>query len=182
MRQHPDDDRDDQDLNEELGTPVYQGTGLSVRALTAEELDRFLDTNADQPARPVGSGWTALDPAPPLGVPRVPPPAVDPTGPAGVPATPPSGSLGAPGRSALAAYRRRRASELAAWTHTLAWRRPRWSAGDSGFAPPSRRAPGTGALQGSVAPPACSAGWPAMATSCSTTWPCPARTPMWITW
>jgi Nuclease-related domain len=50
MRQHPDDFHDE-DLDrdpeaeqdpEELGTPVYQGTGLSVRALTAEELQRFL--------------------------------------------------------------------------------------------------------------------------------------------
>jgi hypothetical protein len=30
MRQHPDPDPDEEDL-EELGTPVYQGTGLSVR-------------------------------------------------------------------------------------------------------------------------------------------------------
>jgi nuclease-like protein len=37
---------------------------------------------------------------------------------------PPSGSLGSPGRSALAAYRRRRAEELAAWTRSLAWRAP----------------------------------------------------------
>jgi hypothetical protein len=41
-----------------------------------------------------------------------------------VPAEPPAGSLGSPGRSALAAYRRRRAKELAAWTRRLAWRAP----------------------------------------------------------
>jgi hypothetical protein len=45
-----------------------------------------------------------------------------------VPRTPPAepitGSLGSPGRSALAQYRRRRAVELAAWTRTLAWRAP----------------------------------------------------------
>jgi hypothetical protein len=41
-----------------------------------------------------------------------------------VPAGPPAGSLGSPGRSALAAYRRRRAEELAAWTRSLAWRAP----------------------------------------------------------
>jgi hypothetical protein len=35
-----------------------------------------------------------------------------------------TGSLGSPGRSALAAYRHRRATELAAWTRTLAWRAP----------------------------------------------------------
>ena len=65
MRQHPDpdpnDDEDDENL-EELGTPVYQGTGLSVRALTAEELQRFLDAHAGQPAELLGSGWASLGP------------------------------------------------------------------------------------------------------------------------
>jgi len=77
MRQHPDPDpdEDDEDLEdlEELGTPVYQGTGLSVRALTAEELERFLDAHQGKPGELLGSGWTALDPAHPLGVPRTPP-------------------------------------------------------------------------------------------------------------
>ena len=41
-----------------------------------------------------------------------------------MPAEPVTGSLGSPGRSALAAYRRRRAHELAAWTRSLAWRAP----------------------------------------------------------
>jgi hypothetical protein len=41
-----------------------------------------------------------------------------------VPAEPPSGSLGSPGRSALAAARRRRAEELAAWMRSLTWRAP----------------------------------------------------------
>jgi hypothetical protein len=58
MHQHPDPDdfhEEDEDLDryddgedeglEELGTPVYQGTGLSVRALTAEELQRFLNAS-----------------------------------------------------------------------------------------------------------------------------------------
>jgi len=84
MRQHqdPDDvhhedadryDEDEEDL-EELGTPLYQGTGLSVRALTAEELQRFLDAHAGQPARLLGSGWAALDPpGHSLGGPRTPP-------------------------------------------------------------------------------------------------------------
>jgi hypothetical protein len=75
MRQHPDDfhdedldpyDRDNDDL-EELGTPVYQGSSLSVRALTAEELQRFLDAHHDQPAELLGSGWpppTHLDSPP----------------------------------------------------------------------------------------------------------------------
>jgi hypothetical protein len=135
MRQHPDDyhdqdldpyDGDDEDL-EELGTPLYQGSGLSVRALTAEELQRFLDAHHDQPAHLLGSGWAALDPSRhPFGPPRTPPQAelAPPGPPAMVPAGPPTGSLGSPGRSALAAARRRRRQELAAWTHTLAWRAP----------------------------------------------------------
>jgi hypothetical protein len=68
MRPHPDDFHhedpgryDDEEDLEELGTPVYQGTGLSVRALTTEELQRFLDAHHDQPAELLGSGWAALD-------------------------------------------------------------------------------------------------------------------------
>jgi hypothetical protein len=121
MRQHQDPDPDpyEEEDTEEFGTPVYQGTGLSVRALTAEELQRFLDAHAGQPTQLLGSGWAALDPpGHPLGGPRTPP---APT--AAVPAEV-TGSLGSPGRSALAAYRRRRAEELAAWTRTLAWRAP----------------------------------------------------------
>jgi Nuclease-related domain len=122
MRQHPtpDPDRDeDQDL-EALGTPVYEGSGLSVRALTAEELQRFLDAHHDQPAHRLGRGWEALDPPKhPLVDPRTLQAATLP-----MPAGPPSGSLGSPGRSALAAARRRRATELAAWTRSLAWRAP----------------------------------------------------------
>jgi Nuclease-related domain len=120
MRQHPDpDDVHDEDL-EKLGTPVYQGSGLSVRALTAEQLQRFLDAHADQPAELLVSGWTTLDPVQqPLGGPRTPPAATLP-----MPAGPPSGSLGSAGRSALAAYRRHRAEELGAWTRSLVWRAP----------------------------------------------------------
>jgi hypothetical protein len=126
MRQHPDpnDDEDDENL-EELGAPVYQGTGLSVRALTAEELQRFLDANADQPAQLLGSGWTALDaPGDLSGGSRTSPEAgVEPPGPlATVLSEPITGSHGSPGRSALAQYRRRRALELTAWTRSLAWR------------------------------------------------------------
>jgi hypothetical protein len=119
MRQHPDpDDYEDVADLEGVGTPVYHGTGLSVRALTAEELQRFLDAHHGQPARLLGSGWTTLDPpGHPLGGPRTPP---TPTLPAG----PVTSSLGSPGRSALAEYRRRRALELAGWTHTLVWRVP----------------------------------------------------------
>src|SRR5512132_1182101 len=128
MRQHPDDfydedaDHDgDEEKLEELGTPVYQGSGMSVRALTAEELQRFLDAHQGQPAELLGSGWATLDPPRhPLGGLRTPPAATQPV----VPAEPPAGSHGSPGRSALVAYRRRRAEELAAWTRTLAWRAP----------------------------------------------------------
>jgi hypothetical protein len=129
MRQHPDPDnfhgedldRDQEEEElEELGTPVYQGSGLSVRALTAEELQRFLDAHHGQPAELLGSGWAVLDPpGHPLGGPRTPPAARLP-----VPAGPVTGSLGSPGRSALAAARRRRTEELAAWTRSLAWRVP----------------------------------------------------------
>jgi hypothetical protein len=126
MRQHQDPndydenlDRDD-DQDHEYGRPVYQGTGLTVRELNAEELQQFLAAHHGQPARLLGSGWAALDPpGDPLGGPRTPP-----TPTAAVLAQPMTGSLGSPGRSALAAYRRRRALELAAWTHSLAWRAP----------------------------------------------------------
>ena len=121
MHQHPDPDpdEDEQDL-EELGTPVYQGTGLSVRALTAEELQRFLDAHHGHPAELLGSGWATLDPpGHPLGRPRTPPAATLP-----LPAGPGTGSLGRPGRSALGEYRRQRALELAGWARSLAWRAP----------------------------------------------------------
>jgi hypothetical protein len=122
MRQHPDpyEDEDDEEDLEELGTPVYQGTGLSVRALTTEELQRFLDAHPSQPAELLGSGWAALDPpGRSLGVPRTPPALT-----AAVPAEPPTRSLGSAGRSALVEYRRRRAEELAGWIRSLAWRAP----------------------------------------------------------
>src|SRR5512133_2326781 len=117
MRRHPDPDgyRDEEDL-EAPGTTIYQGSGLSVRALTAEELQRFLDGHHDQPAQLLGSGWAALDPP---GHPGSPPAATLP-----MPAGPPTGSLGSPGCSALAAARRRRSEELATWTRSLAWRVP----------------------------------------------------------
>jgi hypothetical protein len=125
MRQPQDPDDYDEDLDryddedEQFGRPVYQGTGLTVRELNAEELQRFLDANVGQPAQLLGSGWAALDPLEhPLGGPRTPP---APT--AAVPAAV-TGSLGSPGRSAMVEYRRRRALELAAWTRTLAWRAP----------------------------------------------------------
>src|SRR5512132_4225678 len=124
MRQHHDPDPyEDEEDPEELGTPVYQGTGLSVRALTAEELQRFLDAHHGQPAELLGSGWAALDPpGHPLGGPRTPPEPPEPL--PSVRSGPVAGSLGRPGRSALAQYRRHRTTELAAWTRSLAWRAP----------------------------------------------------------
>jgi nuclease-like protein len=128
MGQHPNPNPDnDEDHLEALGTPVYQGTGLSVRALTAEELQQFLDAHADQPTEPLDSGWAALDrPGHPLTVPRTPPgaePASTQPQPV-LPAQHAAASLGHPGRSALTQYRRRRATELAAWTRSLTWRAP----------------------------------------------------------
>jgi hypothetical protein len=148
MHQHPDDfhhedlDGDDEDL-EELGTPLYQGSGLSVRALTAEELQRFLDAHADQPVR---GGWGAARNPPPCDRTRsnemrrsdlVPTAAEAPqwgprnlTGPAAAgPVEPVTGGLGRPGRSALVQYRRRRAEELARWVRSLVWRAPVVAAG-----------------------------------------------------
>jgi hypothetical protein len=125
MPQHPnpDPDKDEDDL-EALGAPFYQGNGLSVRALTAEELQQFLDAHANQSAELLGSGWAALDrPGHPCKVPRVPPRA-EPAPPEPQPVLPATGSLGHPGRSALAQYRRRRGTELAAWTRSLTWRAP----------------------------------------------------------
>jgi hypothetical protein len=119
-------DPDDLDDDQELGTPVYEGAGLTVRALTHEELTRFLDTHADQPARLLGAGWDQL-PAPARPTAGLPDPSglVAPGWPAPVLADPtrtPCGGYGTPGRSALAMYRRGRARERAAWARTLPWR------------------------------------------------------------
>jgi hypothetical protein len=128
MGQHPNPDPNkDEDDWEELGTPFYQGTGLSVRTLTAEELQQFLDIHVDQPAERLGSGWATLDPpGHPLTVPPTPSgaeAAPSQSQPA-LPAQHATGSLGHPGRSALTQYRRRRGTELAAWTRSLTWRAP----------------------------------------------------------
>jgi hypothetical protein len=127
MGQHPNPNPDKHEGLEALGTPVYQGSGLTVRALSAEELQQFLDAHTDQPAELLGSGWAALDrPAHPFGVPW-PPPGIKPKQPEpqpALPAPPAAGSLGHPGRSARTQYRRRRADELAAWTRSLTWRAP----------------------------------------------------------
>ena len=132
MRQHPDpnpdpDGNEDEEDLEALGTPFYQGSGLSVRALTAEELQQFLHAHTGQPTRRLGSGWAALDPPThPLEGSWIPPGAEPaPSGPQpAVPAERLAGSVGRPGRSALTQYRRRRAEELAGWTRSLAWWAP----------------------------------------------------------
>jgi hypothetical protein len=138
MRQHQDpddfyhkkldryDDGDEEDL-EALGTPVYQGSGLSVRALTAEELQRFLGVHQGQPARLLGSGWdaaTALRPPHGSQLGKVGSSERVSSIPEAPPVGPVSGSLGSPGRSALATARRRRSQELAGWTRSLTWRAP----------------------------------------------------------
>jgi len=125
---HDPDDPDDLDDDEAFGTPVYQGTGLTVRALTHEQLAGFLDAHAEEPARLLGAGWDRPQPQP-----STPPtqPAREPSGPAGAgwptpvladPTRSPRGGYGTPGRSALATYRRERARERAAWARTLPWR------------------------------------------------------------
>jgi hypothetical protein len=112
----------------ELGTPVYEGTGLTVRALTHQQLAGFLDAHAEEPARRLGAGRDRLRPQP-----FTPPAqyAPDPGGAAGAgwpapavadPTRIPRGGYGAPGRSALATYRRERARERAVWARTLPWR------------------------------------------------------------
>jgi hypothetical protein len=114
----------------ELGTPVYEGTGLSVRALTAEEADRFLQAHAGQPAQLLGSGWDALQPPqrPNEGPLRGSPDPLHPAAlgwPAPLPAGPRPGArrgYGSPGRSALQTYRQQRAAELAGWARTAGWR------------------------------------------------------------
>jgi hypothetical protein len=123
----PDDlEPDDFDDDGAFGTPVYEGTGLTVRALTRDELDLFLDAHAQEPARLLGAGWDRLQPSTPPAQ-RVP----EPGGLAGAgwpapvladPARTPRGGYGIPGRSALGMYRRERARELAAWARTLPWR------------------------------------------------------------
>jgi hypothetical protein len=126
----PGDLEDDPDDDLEFGTPVYEGTGLSVRALTAEEVDRFLTAHAGQPAQLLGSGWDALQPsAQPTGAtPRGSPEPLGPATlgwPASLPAGPrlaPRGGYGSPGRSALQRYRRERARELVGWVRTAGWR------------------------------------------------------------
>jgi hypothetical protein len=42
--------------------PFLLRVNNAVRALTAEELQRFLDTHPGQSAQLLGSGWAALEP------------------------------------------------------------------------------------------------------------------------
>jgi hypothetical protein len=127
---HTGDLEDDPDDDLELGMPVYEGTGLSVRALTAEEVDRFLTAHAGQPAQLLGSGWDTLQPSAPQPTGTPPWSSPEPLGPAAtgwpapLPAGPrlaPRGGYGSPGRSALRAYRQHRTAELAGWAHTAGW-------------------------------------------------------------
>jgi hypothetical protein len=209
MGQHhdPDDYEDEEGLDDDLGRPVYHGDGLSVRELSAEELQRFLDAHAGQPAQRLGSGWAALDPpGHPHEVPRTPR-----AGTAAAPAVPVTGSHGRPGRSALVEYRRLRALERAAWTRSLAWRAPLVGAaaitaavvaaqaglpraGLAGlaaavlvgwrlrFRPSEQARTWRRGGQESATPPGCWTALPATATWSSTTWPSQARTRTWITW
>jgi hypothetical protein len=118
-------DPDDLD-DEELGTPVYEGTGLTVRALTHEQLARFLHAHAQEPARLLDAGWDQPSPpAPPTAGLPDPSGLVAPGWPAPVLADPtrtPRGGYGTPGRSALATYQRERARERTVWARTLPWR------------------------------------------------------------
>src|SRR5215218_2141293 len=173
------------------GHALLQGNGLSVRALTAEELQQFLDAHADQPTEPLDSGWAAPDrPGHPLTVPRT-PPGAEPAPPQPQPVLPATGSLGHPGRSALTHYRRRCATERAAWTRSLTWRAPLVAAAGLAagalaaqaglpraglvslaaaglvgwrlrFRPPARPAPGSAAPPASATPPGC---WTASAAT-----------------
>jgi hypothetical protein len=183
---------------------VYEGTRLSVRALTAEKLDRFLQAHAGQPAQLLGSGWDALQPPsrPPghsVGFPRAPRPgrarlagAPARRAAAGAarrvrqprllrPACLPAavrrraGRLGPHGRLARRHHRRRRHDRR----HPAAGGRA-GPAGGYGSASPAIPAPGATAPAGSGPPPACSAAWVATATWSSMTWRSPAPPPTLI--
>ena len=115
----------------EFGTPVYEGTGLSVRMLTAEQLAQFLQAQDGQIGRLLGRGWsgTAAQLPTSTGAPVWGSP--DATGPAVAGWQPPAlagrrlaphGGYGSPGRSALQQYRRERAAELAGWARSAGWR------------------------------------------------------------
>jgi hypothetical protein len=198
------DEGEDEDL-EELGTPVYQGSGLSVRALTAEELQRFLD-RPPTPARPAAGrrlGRPRPTRPPPWGSP-------DPTGPdapgraghrqPGQPRPLRPGRLPAPprhragrldpqpGLAGAAGRRRRPRRRRARRPDRPATRR----AGRPGGHRPRRLAAAVSRLRAGAhlaarrsrerAPPACWTASPATASWCSTTWPCLTLLRMWTTW
>jgi hypothetical protein len=120
-------------------------------------------------------------------------------------------TVGRPGGSAQATWRRLRAAEWAAWTRTLPWRAAvilgigagggllgrqlapgggwssaRWRlwrpAGGCGSDPARTPSPGGAAQRESDAPPGCSTRWSGRAGRSCTTWPSPAAAPTSITW
>jgi hypothetical protein len=120
-------------------------------------------------------------------------------------------TVGQPGGSAQAQWRRLRAAEWAAWTRTLPWRVavllgigvsggvlgrllvPRLGlvvgalvAMAAGWGLRFRPSPDASAWRrgrpGSDAPPACSGNWDGRAGPSCTTWPSPAARPTWTTW
>jgi hypothetical protein len=208
MGQHHDpDDLDHQDLDDGLGRPVYHGDGLSVRELSAEELQRFLDAHTGQPAQLLGSGWAAWTlqgiprgcPGPLRLGPRRRPPSQSPaatvapaarpwssTG-GGVRSSWPRGPAVWPGGHRWSAPQGSPATCLLPWPACRgpgwpAWLPPCWLAGGCGFAPQIKRARGSAAAKASATPPGCWTALPATAMWSSTTWPSPARMRTWITW
>ena len=115
-------------------------------------------------------------------------------------------SVGRPGGSAQARWRRMRAAEWAAWVRALPWRvavilavgagggvlgrqlAPQLGlilgrlAGGCGFGPAQMRSLGGGARRGSGAPPGCFASWSGTGGRSCTTWPSLAAGPTSITW
>jgi hypothetical protein len=86
--------------------PIYQSPGLTVRPLTAEQARRLVEQWTRDPDTRPRAYTTSPLPAP-----------SHPEAPAR-----PGGAHGTPGASAMAAYRRQRAAEWAAWTRGLPWR------------------------------------------------------------
>jgi hypothetical protein len=102
----PDDhDREDDYEDAELEgiEPLYQSPGLTVRPLTAEQARRLVE------------GWSRDPATRPRAYTTTPPPDL----PGPEERGGPGGAHGTPGASAHAQYRRQRAAEWAAWTHSL---------------------------------------------------------------
>jgi hypothetical protein len=106
----PDDEHDDfEDAELEAIEPLYQSPGLTVRPLTAEQARRLVDQ------------WTRdPDVTRPRAYTPTPAQSDRPVWPDG--AARPGASLGSPGASTHAQYRRLRAAEWATWTRSLPWR------------------------------------------------------------